>query len=114
MYHVIGEIYEIDDKMLQMLDKLERTPDIYLRQMETVQPITPFEKEIPLGQHGLLQTWAYVFHTFNPDILKEEMLESYTCNNYDVLRSLSGKVDPELRRQIMKIVRGEDYVYTGL
>lgn len=96
LQHVLGEVYEIDDKMMGTLDKFEGTPELYKRSVEVVKPTN--------GQ-DVFSAWVYVFHSFHEKLLKETLYDNYVCNNYDLLRSLSGKVAPEERAELFKQLR---------
>lgn len=97
-----GEIYKIDDKMLQFLDKFEHNPDVYIREEAEIEIIPPTN-----GHPKTVTAWIFVFHSFRDDLLDEEYFENYICNNYDVLRSISGKVSPEERKQLLDTLRKE-------
>lgn len=90
-------MYSVDDKMLQTLDKFEGTPLLYQRRLETVKPVD--------RQLDVLSAWVFVFHSFNEKLLKETLYDSYECKNYDLLRSLSGKMSAEDRAKFFKDLR---------
>lgn len=85
--------------MLETLDRLEGNPIIYKRRLEPVKPID--------GQEEVLTAWIYAFQRFNEKLLKETFYDSYKCNNYDLLRSLSGKATPEEREVFLRELRSE-------
>lgn len=83
--------------MLEALDKFEGTPQLYKRSLELVKPAN--------GQAEPLSAWIYVFHSFHEKLLQETLHDNYICNNYDVLRSLSGKLSQEERATFYKELR---------
>lgn len=100
LQHVVGEVYSIDEKMLQTLDKFEGYPTLYKRRLEIVQPTTN-------GSDDALSAWIFVFHSFNEELLSDTLYETYICKNYDTLRSLSGKFTPEERAEFFKELRSD-------
>ncbi|KAG4070874.1 hypothetical protein HA402_011100 [Bradysia odoriphaga] len=98
--HVLGEVYDVDEKMLDTLDKFEGAPLLYKRRFEVVKPVD--------GQgDASLSAWIFTFHSFNEKLLKETFYDTYVCKNYDLLRSLSGKISPEERAKFFKDLRNE-------
>lgn len=83
--------------MLETLDKFEGNPILYKRRLEVVKPTN--------NQEGVLTAWIFSFHSFNKKLLKETFHDNYLCKNYDLLRSLSGKVAPEERAELFKELR---------
>jgi len=96
----LGEVYEVDEKMLNFLDKFERTPSIYIRTTEQIQLVTSGE---------IITAGVFTFHNFLPFLLEEEFLDNYVCHNFDELRALSGQLIPDLRKKLLYQLRGEVY-----
>lgn len=92
-------MYEVDEQMLETLDKFEGNPILYKRRMEVVKPTNNPEE--------VLSAWIFTFHSFNEKLLKETFYDIYICKNYDLLRSLSGKVAPEERAKLFKELRSD-------
>lgn len=91
-------MYDIDEKMLDTLDKFEGNPLLYKRRLEMVKPVDgQGETSIP--------AWIFVFHSFHEKLLKETFYDTYECKNCDLLRSLSGKISPEERAKFFKELR---------
>ncbi|KAJ2938347.1 hypothetical protein O0L34_g13269 [Tuta absoluta] len=70
-YHVKGEIYEVDDKMLGNLDILEDHPKYYVREIDDI-----------LVKNGdtteTVQAWVYFLKKFKPNLLSREKMEDYS------------------------------------
>ncbi|XP_014277603.1 putative gamma-glutamylcyclotransferase CG2811 isoform X2 [Halyomorpha halys] len=65
--NVIGEIYDIDEKMLSNLDILEDCPNFYERSV------------IPIKMNTVeLDCWTYFIKRFKDELLLKEMLVSYS------------------------------------
>lgn len=90
-------MYSIDEKMLETLDRFEGNPLLYKRRLELVKPIN--------DQLEALPAWIFTFHSFNEKLLKDTFYDNYVCKNYDLLRSLSGKIAPEERAAFFKELR---------
>lgn len=69
--HVEGELYEVDDTRLEVLDKLENHPKLYTRQYIVVRT--------KIGHPGQeeIRAQAYFLGKFRPHLLELPMLESY-------------------------------------
>ncbi|XP_050685982.1 putative gamma-glutamylcyclotransferase CG2811 isoform X2 [Eriocheir sinensis] len=66
--HVRGEVYEVDDKMLETLDALENHPKYYERK----------EKKIKLEDSGEeRECWVYLLHCYKPHLMDLPFLEDY-------------------------------------
>lgn len=89
-------MYAIDDKMLNTLDKFEGYPDLYKRTVVVVKPTNDQE---------VISAWVFTFHSFHEKLLKETLYDNYVCKNYDLLRSLSGKVAPAERAKLFNELR---------
>ncbi|XP_064471248.1 gamma-glutamylaminecyclotransferase C-like isoform X2 [Ornithodoros turicata] len=69
-HHVYGELYNVNEKMLETLDKLECHPDYYERTMEEV--------EI-LGKESTITTAAiYFLKKYKPVLMEKPYLETYS------------------------------------
>lgn len=68
-----GELYEVDDIVLQDLDILEDHPSYYVREQKQFQPLD--------NKSETLTAWVYFIKNFKPELLKERTLESYSDNN---------------------------------
>ncbi len=88
-------MYSVDEKMLDTLDKFEGNPLLYKRRLEVVKS----------SNGEALSAWIFAFHSFNEKLLKETYYDTYECKNYDLLRSLSGKIAPEERAKFFKELR---------
>jgi gamma-glutamylaminecyclotransferase len=64
--HIIGEIYEVDDKMFGKLDILEDYPLFYDRE---IQNMKSGDEEIPC--------WVYFLKQYTEDVLKIPFLSEY-------------------------------------
>ena len=94
----MGEIFEIDDDMLSMLDILEVAPVLYERRAIEVEVLCddddgsfPVNKTLPadtksmdttdspIPQPRTMQCQAYMVSKFNPTFLDLPYLEEFTC-----------------------------------
>lgn len=71
MQHVEGEVYDVDDRMLAVLDRLEFHPHWYTRQ--------PCQIQLKSGE----QTTCLVYFllNFKPDLLKFNFLSNFHCES---------------------------------
>lgn len=67
---MVGEVYEVDEKMLEKLDVLEDHPNFYIREIEEVELINSKEDKI-------VKCWIYFLKKFKPSLLNEEYLKEY-------------------------------------
>ncbi|CAH1988552.1 unnamed protein product [Acanthoscelides obtectus] len=72
-HHVKGEVYEVDDKVLQKLDILEEHPEYYIRDPYDIKPLAPNQAET--------KAWIYMIRDFKPELLNQTFYESYS-NSY--------------------------------
>ncbi|XP_045481657.1 putative gamma-glutamylcyclotransferase CG2811 isoform X2 [Harmonia axyridis] len=70
-HNVKGELYEVDDKVLTVLDELEDHPNFYVR--EEVDVISSKDSNIH-------KAWIYFIKNFQRRLLNNIMLECYTNN----------------------------------
>lgn len=67
-YNVLGEVYEIDEKMLSKLDELEDHPDYYVRRLEPIFMETESKK---------IDCWTYFLKEYKNELSKQTMFPSY-------------------------------------
>ncbi|XP_067298958.1 gamma-glutamylaminecyclotransferase C-like [Pseudorasbora parva] len=67
---VYGEIYSVDQKMLEFLDEFEMTPKIYQR-------TTIWLEENAPKPGSLIEAFVYSTTTYEPDWLQKQTYESY-------------------------------------
>jgi len=67
-YYVAGEIYEVDDRMLKVLDNLEDCQDIFVREIK--------DMNIGVGE-GTVPCWVYLLNKFPEKLLSLPFLSSY-------------------------------------
>ncbi|CAH2223612.1 gamma-glutamylaminecyclotransferase [Pelobates cultripes] len=79
-YHIAGEIYSIDDKMLKFLDEFESCPDMYQRNFERIEIVqwedasdSPDRAEA----NGIIECFIYSTTTYQPEWLNLPYHESY-------------------------------------
>lgn len=73
--NIHGEVYSIDDKMLEFLDDFESHPTLYKRQ----------KIPVSLGDKSEL-CWCYLLQKSKPELLQLPFLESYDNNDPQVLK----------------------------
>lgn len=67
-YYVSGEIYDVDDKMLKVLDNFEDCQDIISREMH--------DMNIGVGE-GTVPCWVYLLQKYPEKLLSLEYLSTY-------------------------------------
>ncbi|XP_076240465.1 putative gamma-glutamylcyclotransferase CG2811 isoform X2 [Calliopsis andreniformis] len=80
-YHVLGEIYDVDTKMLKKLDELEEHPTFYERSEENV--LMASETKIKGNDNfeevgSLMKVWIYFLPKFRSSLLHLPMYNSYS------------------------------------
>lgn len=75
-----GEIYRIDQKMLQVLDALEGHPEFYTRTPIdiTIRELGYCDTELPYSARDVIQCNTYIIKNFRNDLLNNELLTHYT------------------------------------
>ncbi|XP_037903847.1 troponin C-akin-1 protein isoform X2 [Hermetia illucens] len=66
--YVIGEIYEVDDRMLNSLDSLEDCQDIYTREL--------LDMNIGVGE-GTVPCWVYLLQKYPEKLLNLPYISQY-------------------------------------
>ncbi|XP_075218565.1 putative gamma-glutamylcyclotransferase CG2811 isoform X2 [Lycorma delicatula] len=66
--NVLGEIYEIDEKMLGKLDILEEHPNYYIRRIEPIQMN---------AENNIIECWTYFLKEHKVELLTRQMFTSY-------------------------------------
>ncbi|XP_037567947.1 putative gamma-glutamylcyclotransferase CG2811 [Dermacentor silvarum] len=69
-HEVCGEVYQVDDRMLAVLDRLESHPDIYVRSLEDVGLLSQ--------AGGELKAWIYFVRKFERELLSLPYVVNYT------------------------------------
>ncbi|CAG9860314.1 unnamed protein product [Phyllotreta striolata] len=67
--NIVGEVYEVDDKVFADLDILEDHPTFYVREKFNVSLLDSARTE---------EVWIYVIKNFNPKLLEEPFYECYS------------------------------------
>ncbi|XP_067004520.1 putative gamma-glutamylcyclotransferase CG2811 isoform X2 [Anabrus simplex] len=79
--NVIGEVYEVDQPMLEQLDILEDHPNFYVRRIEDVRVMD--------NKEGLvINCWIYFLQNFKPGMLKQELFKEYSSSGPHGLKYL--------------------------
>ena len=73
LQHVTGELYEVDDDMVKILDKLEGHPNRYLRTPTQITITNPLESELAVGD--TVDCSVYI-------LCKELLTEEYLSKPY--------------------------------
>jgi len=66
---VIGEVYEVDDKMLSNLDILEEHPKFYVREVRPV---------LRSDTNTVEECWIYFLKSFRPELLSKPFYAEYS------------------------------------
>ncbi|RZF42048.1 hypothetical protein LSTR_LSTR006641 [Laodelphax striatellus] len=70
-HNIVGEVYRINDKMLEKLDVFEECPDYYIRRQESVRLV---------DNKQTANCWIYFLKGHHPDLTKLEMFKNYSSN----------------------------------
>lgn len=86
-FNVHGEIYQVDDNKLKVLDEYEDHPNTYLRTPEIIKVLSnknilmkklvKKSKETPKENLTLLRCWIYFYQIINSEPIKAKLLETY-------------------------------------
>ncbi|XP_064644436.1 putative gamma-glutamylcyclotransferase CG2811 isoform X2 [Lineus longissimus] len=78
--NITGEIFDVDDKMLKVLDDLENHPNFYQRE------IIPFtfkkDSQDKPTEDSTGSAWVYLMKEFNKKMLQLPFLKSYDSNDH--------------------------------
>lgn len=101
-HNVYGELYNVDGKMLETLDKLECHPDYYERTIEEVEVI---------GQEtAVTKAAVYFLKKYKPTLLEKPCFETYSSKGDHGLeyvpRYLRERADPEAKHW-KEVIRSE-------
>ncbi|XP_077520428.1 troponin C-akin-1 protein-like [Amblyomma americanum] len=115
-YEVSGEVYEVDDRMLELLDRLESHPDFYVRSLEDVellsqpQPADPETESTPdppdsashsssdlSSSQSRRKAWIYFVPKMEKQLLSLPYVASYTRRPNIVWPALSADKEESLR-----------------
>lgn len=69
--NVVGEIYEVDDKMLESLDRLEEHPNFYVREVRSVRRA---------DTNATVDCWIYFLKKFRPQLLSQTFFSDYSSS----------------------------------
>ncbi|XP_054930213.1 putative gamma-glutamylcyclotransferase CG2811 [Dermacentor andersoni] len=69
-HEVCGEVYQVDDRMLAVIDHLEWHPRLYIRSQEDV--------ELLSQGGGRLKAWIYFVRKFDPELLSLPYVVNFT------------------------------------
>lgn len=80
-HHIAGEIYSVDEQMLQFLDEFEGCPDMYQRTLMRIQVVEWEGKggagEARAGADGVLECFVYSTATYPPEWVGLPYYDSY-------------------------------------
>jgi gamma-glutamylaminecyclotransferase len=97
---VQGEIYNVDNDMLTLLDEIEDAPRYYKRKLESIKIIEEPAEKYNLEQ--VIQCWCYKMDTFKQDLLEREHLVSYSSKIYPYTESLDRTRSMDYYKDIME------------
>lgn len=75
-HRIQGEIYKVDERMLTFLDDFEMVPTWYQRALVELE-VKEAQGDEPLKAGGITEAFVYIRKTFEPDVLKLQIFESY-------------------------------------
>uniref|UniRef100_A0A023FRQ6 Gamma-glutamylcyclotransferase family protein n=1 Tax=Amblyomma cajennense TaxID=34607 RepID=A0A023FRQ6_AMBCJ len=115
-YEVSGEVYDVDDRMLELLDRLESHPEFYVRSLEDVellsqpQPADPETESKPdppsssshsssdlSSSPSRRKAWIYFVPKMEQQLLSLPYVASYTRKPHIVWPALSADKEETLR-----------------
>ncbi|CAH0717119.1 unnamed protein product, partial [Brenthis ino] len=73
-FNVKGEIYEVDETMLEKLDILEDHPNFYIRETDEI------VADKGCCEPETVKCWVYFLKNFRPELLSKPVLESYSAS----------------------------------
>lgn len=80
-YHVAGEIYSVDDQLLQFLDKFEGCPDVYQRTPLRIEVVEwegkSHESEDGPTVNNIVECYVYSTTTYQPEWINFPYYENY-------------------------------------
>lgn len=90
--NVEGEVYSVNDVMLERLDRIERHPVFYTR------------REIPVCINGNTEqlAWCYLMHNFRKDFLQLPAVQKYDSKDYPAF--LAGSQRPPTEEEMQKFI----------
>uniref|UniRef100_A0A023G7K7 Gamma-glutamylcyclotransferase family protein n=1 Tax=Amblyomma triste TaxID=251400 RepID=A0A023G7K7_AMBTT len=115
-HEVSGEVYEVDDRMLELLDRLESHPDFYTRSLEDVELLSPPQPEDPANKSttdspssspespsdfsnssSRRKAWIYFVPKMEEQLLSLPYVENYTLKPGIVWPTLTADKEESLR-----------------
>lgn len=76
--NVIGEVYEVDDKMLTRLDILEDHPTFYEREVDEIELINDDNQQTDGKPEKIVKCWVYFLKKYKPALLTENFMTEYS------------------------------------
>lgn len=76
--NVIGEVYEVDDKMLSRLDILEDHPTFYEREIDEIKLIEDNDNQTNETPEKIVKCWVYFLKKYKPSLLTQDRMIEYS------------------------------------
>ena len=92
-----GEVYDVDDAMLQKLDQLEHHPDYYIRDEVQIQYLSDNKGNYVTSQVKIESVDMYFLRNFKQELLQLEFKEEFDTNlvPYTAPKDRPKQVDPK-------------------
>ncbi|XP_017768517.1 PREDICTED: gamma-glutamylaminecyclotransferase C isoform X2 [Nicrophorus vespilloides] len=94
-FNVMGEVYEVDERVLADLDELEDHPNYYCRNEFMVRPLLASDGRSggsSTSQIIKMPVWIYFIHNFRPELLERTTYRSYSNNGDHGLKYVSSEM----------------------
>ena len=97
LQQVKGEVYDVDDAMLQKLDDLEHHPDYYIRDKVQIQYLSDNKGNDVVSQVKIESVDMYYLRNFKQELLQLEFKEEFDTNlaAYTAPKDRPKHVDPK-------------------
>ncbi|XP_063977204.1 putative gamma-glutamylcyclotransferase CG2811 isoform X2 [Diachasmimorpha longicaudata] len=85
-HQILGELYDVDSKMMDKLDELEEHPSFYVRTEEDI-IMARDKKDVNIEQIGCVtKAWTYFLPKFKSNLLQLPMYSSYASEGVHGLK----------------------------
>ncbi|CAG2112364.1 unnamed protein product [Medioppia subpectinata] len=93
---IYGEIYSVDNKMRNNMDKFESHPEFYTR--------TKVQVQLDDNNDTVIDVWAYFIMDFKPQLLDLETYDDYNSYGSHGLQYVKGCEQDDFRDELLRIV----------
>lgn len=106
--HVLGEVYSVDELMLNNLDKLENAPAYYTRCLDPIEMVEVTNKDDDdLKPKQITHCFIYVLQNFKRELLKLPCIDNYCPTESDKPYVTREQRDPQVGTRYYEDVKEE-------